>query len=201
MMRLEDATRPELLTVLRALLQERDDLQRRVDGLEAAHDRLAREHAVVDREHAVVSQLHVASRLLHRSLDRGRVVTAILEVCIDLIGSEHVALFEREADRLRLIASYGVDQTAHASIPVGEGAIGEAARTAAIQLATSDGADADRARPAACVPLCVAGQAVGVLVLFRLLPHKRGFGQVDFALFELLSEQAGVALAATAEAR
>lgn len=202
-MRLEDATRPELLTVLRSLLTERDDLQRHVDALEDAHDKLVRDYVAIEREHAVITHLHVAGSLLHRSLDRRQVLTAVVEICINLVGSEQVALFERDDDpqRLNLIASFGVDETAYAAVSVAHGAIGEAVQTGTIQLATSDEADAAGGKPAVCVPLRVATEVVGVLVLFRLLPHKVGFEHVDFALFDLLSEQAGVALAATAEAR
>ena len=187
--------------VLRALLQERDELQRQLFELEDAHDRLAREHASVEREHAAVSQAHVAARLLHRSLDRAQVLTAILEISINLIGSEQVALFERDDDpqRLNLVAAFGVDEAAYAAVSVAHGSIGEAARTGAIQLATSDEADAGGGKPAVCVPLCVGPWVAGVLVLFRLLPHKSGFEHVDYALFDVLSEQAGVALVATRE--
>jgi hypothetical protein len=196
--RLEDATRPELLTVLRSLLQERDELQRRIDELELAHERLRREHAAVERDHAVGSHLQVAGRLLHRSLDRRQVLTAILEICINLVGCEEIALFERGGDgeRLGLIASFGVDEAAWASVAIDAGAIGQAAATASIQLAGGDSGDGT---PVACVPLCVERHVVGVLVLFRLLPHKAGFEPVDLALFDLLREEGGVALAASAE--
>lgn len=202
-MRLEDATRPELLTVLRSLLQERDELQHRLDLLAEAHAEVARELAGIEREHAIVSQVHVATRLLHRTLDRRQVVTAILEVCINLVGSEQVALFERDDDpqRLNLIASFGVDETAYATVSIEHGAIGDAARGGIIQLATPEEADAADGKPAVCIPLRVGDAVAGVIVMFRLLPHKAGFEQVDFALFDVLSEHAGVALAASAGAR
>ena len=205
-MRLEDATRAQLLTVLRSLLHDRDELQRRIDALEDAHERLGREHAALEREHAIVSQLHVAARLMHGSLDRGRVVAAIVEICINLVGSEEVALFERDEarPRWRLVGSFGVDEAAYASVPIDEGPIGAAARTASIQLLAPEDADAGATAadgpPAACIPLRAGDAVIGVLVLFRLLPHKTGFEPVDLALFDLLCEQGGVALAATTEA-
>jgi GAF domain-containing protein len=58
-------------------------------------------------------------------------------------------------------------------------------------------ADAATRKPSACVPLVVDGRTVGVLALFRLLAHKSGFEEVDYALLELLSQQAGVALVST----
>jgi GAF domain len=205
--RLEDATRAQLLTALRSLLDERDELQRRIDVLETAHERLGREHAALEREHAIVSQLHVAARLIHGSLDRRRVIGAIVEICINLVGTEEVALFERDDEqrRWRLVGSFGVDEVAYASLPIDHGAFGATARTGAVQLMTSAADHADAATAdgglAACVPLRADAAVVGLLVVFRLLPHKAGFEPVDLALFDLLSQQGGIALAVTAEQR
>jgi nitrate/nitrite-specific signal transduction histidine kinase len=200
-MRIEDATRPQLLHVVRTLLQERDELQGKLDALDDAHRRLCEDNAALEREHAIVSQLHVASRLLHRSLDRAQVVAAVVEICINLVGSEQLALFahDRAAKRLHLVASFGVDKAAFASVPLADDTIGAAARSGAMQLAL--GAETAETRPAVCVPLRVESEVVGVLVLFRLLPHKSGLEPVDHALLDLLSIEGGVALAATAEER
>jgi hypothetical protein len=198
-MRFEDATRPQLLTALRSLLQERDQLQRRLAELEEANQRMQRDCATVERENATLSHLQVASRLLHRTLDRKEVVTAIQEIIINLVGSEQVALFDYETKRQRLvlISSFGVDEQAYAELGLDAGAIGDCARSGEIQLMPSDEADAANGRPSVCVPLRVGKRVAGVLVLFRLLAHKVGFEEVDFAIFDLISQQGGVALIST----
>jgi nitrate/nitrite-specific signal transduction histidine kinase len=198
-MRFDEASRPELLTALRSLLKEHEEMQQQLKELEAAHRRLVREHAALERENATLSHLQVASRLLHRSLDRKEVTTAIQEIIINLVGSEQVALFDYEgrSKRLTLISSFGIDAQAWASIPVGEGPIGDCIRTGEIQILLDEEADPAEGRPSVCVPLRLDQKVMGVLVLFKLLAHKTGLEEVDFALFDLLSQQAGVALVST----
>jgi GAF domain-containing protein len=50
----------------------------------------------------------------------------------------------------------------------------------------------------ALVPLALGGKVFGVLAVFRLLPQKPGFEEVDLELFDLLGSQAAVALYSTA---
>ncbi len=42
--------------------------------------------------------------------------------------------------------------------------------------------------------MMVEGRAMGVIVIFRLLPQKAGLEPIDHELFALLSAHAGVAL-------
>jgi GAF domain-containing protein len=195
-MRLEDATRPELLTALRALLEERASMSRRVSELEAEFQRLSAECAAVEHENATLTHLQVATRLLHRTLDRKQVINSIHEILINLVGSEHLALFEVEKrqQRLVLISSFGIDAGQYAEVPLATGIVGECARSGLIHVRA---AEAPPDEPAACVPLHFDGNVTGVLVLFRLLEHKLGFEDVDYALFELLSRQAAIALLST----
>jgi hypothetical protein len=197
--RFDEATRPQLLIALRSLLTERDDLQRKVSELEYENQRISQESATFERENATLSYLQVASRLLHRSLDRKQVVTAIEEVVVNLIGCEQVALFDYEVrgKQLALISSFGIDQEKYKTLPIGDGPIGDCVRTGEIQLSVdADGGQPDGA-PTACVPLKLENRVVGVLVLFKLLIHKTGLEDTDLALFDLISQQGGVALVST----
>jgi hypothetical protein len=198
-MRFDEASRPELLTALRSLLKEHEDMQQQLTELQSSHRRLAREHAALERENATLSHLQVATRLLHRSLDRNEVTTAIQEIIINLVGSEQVALFDYEMKRkkLTLISSFGIDAQMWASLPLPEGPIGDCIRTGEIQVLLAEEADPAEGRPSVCVPLRIDQKVTGVLVLFKLLAHKTGLEEVDFALFDLLSQQAGVALVST----
>jgi hypothetical protein len=192
-MRFEEASHSELLTAVRTLLQERNQLQRQLAQLHTLQERQARELAAVEKENATLGHLQVASRLLHRTLDRRAVVTAIQEIVVNLVGSEQLALFERDGERLQVVSVFGVDERAWNGRP-DQGVIGECARSGELLVAAP-------AEPSVCVPLRVDDRVVGVLVLFRLLAHKCGLEDVDYALFDLLSQQAGVALASTREAR
>ena len=46
----------------------------------------------------------------------------------------------------------------------------------------------------ACIPLKVAGRVVGVLAVFRLLPHKLRLDAIDIDLFDVLAAHAASAL-------
>ena len=46
----------------------------------------------------------------------------------------------------------------------------------------------------ACIPLKVAGRIVGVLAVFRLLPHKGALDAIDIDLFDVLAAHAASAL-------
>jgi hypothetical protein len=200
-MRLEDATRPELLTALRALIEEREELQHKSAAQEDELQRVMREAAIIERENAALTHLQVANRLLHRTLDGTKVLKSMQEIIINLIGCEQIALFEREKrprDRLALISSYGIDEKSWQFVAIDDGPIGECAATGRMWLSgPGDLPDATARKPSACVPLNVDGRTVGVLVLFRLLAHKNGFEDIDYALLEMLSQQAGVALVST----
>jgi nitrate/nitrite-specific signal transduction histidine kinase len=191
-MRFEDASRPELLAACRALLEEGHQLRRRVTQLEELNKRLSRECAKAEQQNTTLTHLQVATRLLHRSCDRQRVIRSIHEIVVNLIGSEQLALFEVERGGLLHIGSFSFDGSLDAGpkLLVEDGPIAECARTGLLHVDPSP----DPERPLACIPLKLDGQVMGVLVIFRLLSHKLTLEDVDYALFELLSSQAAVAL-------
>lgn len=140
------------------------------------------------QQNANLTALHVASHRLHATLEPGVVLTGIQEIVINLIGTEEFAILERAENGgdLRVSASLGVDENALASI-VRDRTVRRALATAQIVI-TDDGA------PLACIPLRLGDGVAGVIVVFALLPQKRGLEEVDRDLFELLASQAGAAL-------
>ena len=48
--------------------------------------------------------------------------------------------------------------------------------------------------PLAVIPLKAEGTSVGVIAIYRLLPHKKGFTPVDHQLLELVAEHTPSAL-------
>ena len=120
----------------------------------------------------------------------------------NLIGSEELAIFEREpgSAELSLVASFGVDEAPLRHIAVGRGLIGRAAATGEVYV-HGEG-DAGVAVPAeaqvtACIPLSLDGQVTAVIAIFRLLSHKPALAAADRELFDLLASQAAVALYCT----
>jgi len=127
-------------------------------------------------------------------------LVAVREILSQLLGCEQFALLAMDAARTRLslVAAYGVEPASVKSRSISEGLIGRAARRGEPFIAGRSsrlGASADEDALSAAIPLREGGQVAGVLALFRLLPHKRGFVAGDSDLFDVLSERAAIALA------
>jgi hypothetical protein len=173
-----------------------------VQGLQAENERL---RSLVDglkaESEAQVSNLaslYVAVTSVHDALDRPSVLSSVQEIVTNLVGSEEMAIFETDASngRLVLLASTGIEPGPYQEIHVGEGAIGKAAATGARLIRPEGGSlteDGD-ASLSACIPLKIAGRVVGVLAVFRLLPHKGHLDAVDLDLFDVLAAHAASAL-------
>ena len=127
--------------------------------------RLAERHAAAEQRVGQLAQLQAATLQLHEARLPADVLTAIKEIVANLIGSEEMGIYGLHADgSVRLLD--GIGDT--------EG---------------SDFVDA-----VVSIPLMVEGRAMGVIVIFRLLPQKSGLESIDHELFALLSAHAGVAL-------
>ena len=173
-----------------------------VQGLQAENERL---RTLVDslkaESEAQVSNLaslYVAVTSVHDALDRPSVLSSVQEIVTNLVGSEEMAIFETDASnrRLVLLASTGIEPGPYQEIYVGEGAIGKAAATGARLIRPEGGSlteDGD-ASLTACIPLKIADRVVGVLAVFRLLPHKGHLDAVDLDLFDVLAAHAASAL-------
>jgi len=204
-----------------ALRAERECLQERVTGfreeaarqqsrqaeieshlqqIEEANRRSSEEYVSVQQENANLANLYVASYRLHGTVERREVVLAIQEIVANLIGSEELAILEREpgSAELALAASFGVEEAPLRRIAVGAGLIGRAAATGELYvrgegeagMATASG----EPPVTACIPLSLDGQVTGVIAIFRLLSHKPALAAADKELFDLLASQAAVAL-------
>lgn len=109
--------------------------------------------------------LHVASCRLQESLALEEVLTAIQEILINMIGSEKFGILRpRDDSGLKLVSAFGLE------------------------------GDPGLERPTASIPLTVGDEVQGVIVIFELLPHKEGLGDLDYQLFDLLSSEAARAL-------
>jgi hypothetical protein len=173
---------------VQGLLAENERLRLLVDGLK------------VESEAQVgnLAALYVAVTSVHGALDRPSVLSSVQEIVTNLIGSEEMAIFETDATqgRLTLLASLGIEPGRYQEIALGEGAIGHAAVTGERLIRQEGGSlseDGDAALTA-CIPLKVAGRIVGVLAVFRLLPHKGCLDAIDIDLFDVLAAHAASAL-------
>ena len=173
---------------VQSLLAENDRLRTLVESLKTESE----------AQVANLASLYVAVTSVHGALDRPAVLSSVQEIVTNLIGSEEMAIFETDAEhgRLMLLASTGIEPGSYRDIHVGEGAIGRAAATGERLIRSEGGSLSEEGDAAltACIPLKVAGRVVGVLAVFRLLPHKLRLDALDIDLFDVLAAHAASAL-------
>jgi hypothetical protein len=135
-----------------------------------------------------LTNLYVASYQLQGTVTRKRVLEAISEIVINMIGSEDFGVYELDDDTLTMVCGFGpvdlrqIDLGDHAgmlwqSVERGELLLGETA-----------------AEAVACIPLKVDGHVNGVIAIFSLLEHKAELEPLDHELFALLGTHAATAL-------
>jgi len=173
---------------VQGLLAENERLRLLVDGLKAESE----------AQVANLASLYVAVTSVHGALDRPSVLASVQEIVTNLIGSEEMAIFETEPahGRLTLIASMGIEPGAYQQVALGDGAIGRAAANGERLIRQEGGSLTENGDAAltACIPLKVGGRVVGVLAVFRLLPHKGCLDAIDIDLFDVLAAHAANAL-------
>jgi len=145
----------------------------------------------VEAELAHLVRLRVASQRLHESLNERELLDILQDLLVNLVGSEMLGIFELDPGRPELVlrVSMGIDAERFRRLPLGEGPIGQAARTGSSWLA----GQAEEG-PRACVPLRLGSRLLGMMVLFELLPHKPRLQPEDRELLELLATEGARAL-------
>lgn len=177
--------------------EEHSSLLRRLSEVQQENESVAGRFLEIETQNTNLANLYVAGYQLHGSLDRPRVLEAIKEILINLIGSEDFAIFERDGeDRLRMIDWFDEPLPMLQEVRFGEGIIGQVAATG--ESFVSNGDQGRSVGMTACVPLQVDGRVTGAIAIFRLLPQKHdGLEALDEELLGLLASQAGIALYCT----
>ena len=188
---------------IQALLAENDRLRARLTEAEEESRDFAARYVEVEQQNANLANLYVASYQLHGTLDRERVLGAIKEVVINLIGSEELAIWEVDGrqDALVLVDSFGLEDAVWSKVPLDQnaGVIGLTAATGQRFIAGEAEVvpEGTQQHLSACIPLALDNVVIGAIGVFRLLPQKAGFEAIDLELFELLASHAATALYCT----
>jgi transcriptional regulator with GAF, ATPase, and Fis domain len=188
-------------------------LQQQIRQLEGEKARLLEQYQLVEEQNQVVAtryveieeennnlaNLYVCSYQLHSTLDFDEVTRIIMEIIINLIGAEEFGIFllEEKTQILRPVAMEGISLEGVPAIPLGEGIIGQAAVSGENYYSPGleEGATASSlSHPLVCIPLKIKDQVIGVIVLYKLLPQKTQFANVDYELFTLLAGHAATAI-------
>lgn len=212
-------TRAELLELLEnnqnlrqhylALESEQRRLQERADALEASRAGLAERLAEaeeeshrfssrlmeVEEQNNKLASLYVASCQLHKTVDRDEALVALMEILINLIGSEDFVIFERdpETGEMTDVVSYGIASNRLEGLDLRSGPIAEAAEKGEIYLADSLESKA-LGDLVAAIPMRMGSRVHGVIAILALLSHKGGLEPIDHELFDLLASHAARSL-------
>ncbi|HWS72475.1 MAG TPA: GAF domain-containing protein [Thermoanaerobaculia bacterium] len=188
----------ELQVELATRQQMEDVLRQRVHAIEEESRGFSARYVEVEQQNTNLANLYVASYQLHGTLDRDRIIEAIKEIVINLIGSEELAIFEAADGRLELAGSFGLDEAEWAAVPFGHGVVGLCGETGVRFLAGEVLQPTGREEKlTACIPLKLDDRVIGAIAIFSLLPQKPGLEPVDLELFDLLASHAASALYCT----
>jgi hypothetical protein len=186
----------QMRTVIAGLEVQLKILLRQVDD---ENQRRTEEFTQLQEQTNNLANLYVATYRLHGTLERRDVLESIREIVANLIGSEEMALFDVDwADQaLLLIDSNGLDPARYQSVALNAGLIGAAVRTGKPLVVENQVRGPGEEALTAVIPLQLAGAVTGVIAIFRLLPQKSKFEDLDRELFDLLASHAAMALHCT----
>lgn len=196
----DDAIR-DLLRKVEGLEVERNALLERSAALEASRRKFDVRQAEIELEVNDLANLFIATVQLHASLSPRRVIRHLRDMCGQLVGALGFAIYLVDEARENAIpvASEGLDVDTVVSVKVGQGAIGDACLTGMSNIRDNPslGGPGTLDDPVAVIPMMVDGQAVGTIAIVTLLGQKDGWASVDHELFQILGNQAGIALIAS----
>jgi len=182
---------------VRTLEEKVAELEARYRKVEEENKEFADRYIEIEEQNNNLANLYVASYQLHSTLDFREVVRIVQEIVINLIGAEvfHILIVSEKTGQLEVEASEG-QTPARTSVPLGDGLIGEAAKSGENYFAESVARTepAPFEDPIAVIPLKIKESTIGVISLNKLLVQKTQFTTMDYELFTLLAGHAATAV-------
>lgn len=181
------------------LEDENKSLVERYRVVEEENKDFANRYVEVEAENNNLANLYVASYQLHSTLDFSESLKIILEIVMNLIGAEEfsIMMLDERTNELTIVAQEGMGPEARASIKMGDGAIGSAAKSGEAFYREGDPTDlkgVNYLHPLVCIPLKIKEHVIGVIAIYKLLVQKQVFTNVDYELFTMLAGHAATAL-------
>jgi len=190
-----DKLRAELLCRIQSLEDEKQEALERLRSVEQENRQFAERYLEVEEENNNLANLYISSFQLHSTLNLSEVLKIILEIVINLVGSERFAIYvaDEKAGSLEAVACEGASLEAFASVQLGEGVIGGS--VSAGETFCAEGVEAGSPDdPIVCIPLRLEDRPIGAIAIHALLQQKEGFTPLDHELFTLLAGHAATAI-------
>jgi putative methionine-R-sulfoxide reductase with GAF domain len=186
-----------LETRVRDLEERLREMETRYRKVEEENKEFADRYIEIEEQNNNLANLYVASYQLHSTLDFKEVIRIVQEIVINLIGAEafHVFMISDKHPQLELEGSEG-QEPARTTVPLGEGLIGQAAKTGENYFAQSVAVPVPTPfeQPLAVIPLKIKDSVIGVISINKLLVQKTHFTTMDYELFTLLAGHAATAI-------
>jgi nitrate/nitrite-specific signal transduction histidine kinase len=191
-----------LASTYETTLRDREKLKRKAEQLEAENRDFAQRYVDLEDHSTSLTNLYAATFQLHSSPDPDAVVRTIVEIAVNLIGASEFVLYLADDTKgdFSVVAHEGdlppEGPRQAALVEVVEKEAIRLRRTVFLEEAAPGGGTGEtEGRDAiCCAPLYFRDRLVGALTIYALLSHKASFSQLDRELFDLLGEQAALAM-------
>ncbi|HAM53593.1 MAG TPA: diguanylate phosphodiesterase [Nitrospiraceae bacterium] len=181
-----------------ALEAELNSLTERYRQVESENKDFASKYVEVEEQNNALANLYVASYQLHSTLDFNEVLRIVLEIIINLIGSEIfvVLLIDEKTEEIIAVAAEGTNLDSVPKFRVGDGIVGTVAQKGESYFSPDFDNTGSKAEwdPLVCIPLKIKEHVIGVIAIFSFLQQKGGFTNIDYELFHLLAGHAATAI-------
>ncbi len=170
----------------RAAEFELEGLRDRTEEVSPRSAAVIEELRSIEEELNTLANLHTANWQLHLQLALARVLDAIVEICVNLVGTDKVSIYMVDEAKRKLIPVRAYNSDA-AVLFVDESDVGNVVKSGAVEVR-------EQGDPVAVVPLSYEERVVGAVVIHHLLVQKNGLQSLDHELFELIKKQGATAL-------
>jgi nitrate/nitrite-specific signal transduction histidine kinase len=187
-----------LASTCESTLRDRERLKRKAEQLEAENRDFAQRYVDLEDHSTSLTNLYAATFQLHSSPDPDAVVRTIVEIAVNLIGAAEFVLYladEAKGDYSVVAREGDLPPEGPRRTALDQTVEREAVRLRRTVFLEETSPDGEAGRDAiCCAPLYFRDRLVGALTIYALLSHKASFSQLDRELFDLLGEQAALAM-------
>ncbi len=172
------------------------ELEHRLRQLETENRTLTDLCGQLQEQNEAISNLYVAKHRLHASFDAAEVMRIVRDIMVELVGGKEFAIYLLDPRQKMLRRVTGGGTAKHPeTVALGDGHLGRAASAGRPFYLEAGGARQQSPEtPLAVIPLRSDSESIGIIAIWQLLPHKKGFTPVDHQLLELVAEHAPTAL-------
>ena len=182
----------------RALLEAMQETRVRLEQVENENQEFASMYVEIQEQNEALTNLYVASQRLHATFELEEVKEIITEILVEMVGAEEFGLLmlDKDTQQLQVLAGEGIlERLPKDSLPTGEGIIGDVAATGeSFYFEPKSETEVEAHLPLATLPMQLNGTTVGVVVIYKLLSHKKALSAIDHQILELVAAHAASAL-------